>query len=441
MLLPAILKVLIVFALMLLMARCRVQLGLAIAAGGLVLNLWAGRGASVVAADLARALANPELWLFVIITALIIEVGRYLTEGRNSEEILAATRRWGGRHGATCTLMAVPAVIGLIPMPAGALFSAPFVQQAGKTIRGRPEWKAAVNYWFRHVWEYWWPLYPGVIIGMSVFEMDSTRFIATQILYTPVALLAGYVFLVHPHVRDLAAEQAPGSGSNRRALFLLMPLAIVVTHLLLMPFWLEWSLPAMGVQYRKMVSLLVGLLAALGLIAWDMKQRPRTDTGGSPQVDNRMFSSLFEKKSLNVLCTLAGVLVFKSLLKASGLLPLAGKELVTTGIPLVVVVAGLPFLAGLITGIAIGFAGTSFPLVVGLMGAADSGLTTQATLVLAFGFGYMGMIVSPVHLCLLVTNDYFSADIVRVLKRILPCVLVILGFCVAFYNLLRLLNW
>ena len=32
--------------------------------------------------------------------------------------------------------------------------------------------------------------------------------------------------------------------------------------------------------------------------------------------------------------------------------------------------------------------------------------------VLAFGCGYMGMMLSPVHLCLVVTREYFHADFV-----------------------------
>jgi hypothetical protein len=57
--------------------------------------------------------------------------------------------------------------------------------------------------------------------------------------------------------------------------------------------------------------------------------------------------------------------------------------------------------------------------------------------VLAYGFGYMGMMLSPVHLCLLVTKEYFSAGLLGVLRIILPCVAVILVFCLLSYGALR----
>ena len=121
---PAIVKILIVFSGMLALTRVRVPLGAALVAGAVTLDLWAGR-AGDLPPDLWRALCSAELWLFIVITALIVEFGRYMTEPRNSESIVAAIRRWGGRHGRAFSLMAVPTVIGMVPMPAGALFSAP----------------------------------------------------------------------------------------------------------------------------------------------------------------------------------------------------------------------------------------------------------------------------------------------------------------------------
>ena len=63
-----------------------------------------------------------------------------------------------------------------------------------------------------------------------------------------------------------------------------------------------------------------------------------------------------------------------------------------------------------ITGIAIGFVGASFPLVVPLFsGLAPLDFLAHASL--AYAAGYMGMMLSPVHICLLVTRDYFKASL------------------------------
>ena len=437
---PAIGKILIVFASMLILTRLRVQLGLALALGGLILNFWAGIPVFEAAVNFGQSLLSAELWLFLAISVLIIEMSRFMTEGRNAEEIVAAVQRLGGRFGGAATLMVLPAMIGLMPMPAGALFSAPFVQQTGGKIDGTPEWKSAVNYWFRHIWEYWWPLYPGVIVAMSVFDMEAWQFISTQIFYTPVVVFAGYFFLIRPYLKRLSDKSGTGEGSNRRALFLLLPLMVVIVSLFIIPFVLVKVFPGFDVEIRKLLAMVIGLIAGLVIFLWD-EGRGRRRTTDDGQRTRRMFSTLFEQKSLNVLFSLAGVLIFKFLLKKSGLLPLASEELVRSGIPVLYAVAALPFIAGFVTGIAIGFTGTSFPLVVGLMTAEGSGLTPLATLVLAYGFGYAGMILSPVHLCLLVTKDYFTASLMAIYRQIFPCVLSALVYCIAAHVLLRVLGW
>jgi uncharacterized protein len=433
---PAIAKILIVFASMLLVARVRVPLGLALVGGGLLLSVWAGFGAGEVGAQLLAALAQADLWLLLVITVLIIELGRFMTEPENAELMIATVRRWGGRHGAAFSMMALPAVIGLVPMPGGALFSAPFVKQAGDAIAGRPDWKTAVNYWFRHVWEYWWPLYPGVIVAMSLFEMIDTRhFLAVQMPFTAIAVAAGYGFLVRPHLAELsAAGAAPRRAGERGAVVLFLPLVLVIVSVFVGPWPLKTFFPGLELQIVKLLSVLIGLVLAMAVVLVSAAGR------GAGAGFGRRMREAFNRKAVGVLVTLVGVLVFKAMLQSSGLLPEAVEELSAAGIPPVLVVMTLPFLAGLVTGIAVGFTGASFPLVVGLLTTAGSGLTPFATLVLAFGFGYMGMMVSPVHLCFLVTKEYFSAGFLPVYRLLLPCVLSILAFCLASHAILSALG-
>ena len=101
----------------------------------------------------------------------------------------------------------------------------------------------------------------------------------------------------------------------------------------------------------------------------------------------------------------------------------------------------MPFIAGLVTGIAIGFAGAAFPLVVGLMSAEGSSLTPMATLVLAFTMGYAGMMLSPVHLCFVLTKEYFVAPFSRMYRYLVPCVLTVMAAGLLLHVLFRSLGW
>jgi len=453
----AIVKILVVFAAVLILNRLKINLGLALIIGGLGLNLWGGLPVHVTLSNLGNAFLNSELWFFMLVMALIIEVDHYMTEEKNSAEIVAATQRWGGKHGRALTLMSLPAVMGLIPSPAGALFSAPFVEQASGKEEGSPEWKTAVNYWFRHLWEYWWPLYPGVIIAMSVFSMiPSWQFVSVQVPYTVLSIFLGYFFLVRSHIPRLAGFSVNTEGDNKRAFFLLMPLLIVLASLFVLPFPFSKILPGMNVQVRKLLAVVVGLVVALLLIIWDGRRgkgqqkqgcarngvpMPEASACRSASAGRKMFSTLFTKSSLSIQFSLIGVLVFQFMLEKSGLLPAAGRELVSSGIPLVIAVSILPFLGGMITGIASGFTGTAFPLLVGLMNTEGSGLTPLATLVLGYGFGYVGLLLSPVHLCLLVTRDYFSARLSKVYMQLFPGVAVVLIYSITAHFVLRVLGW
>ena len=143
---------------------------------------------------------------------------------------------------------------------------------------------------------------------------------------------------------------------------------------------------------------------------------------------------------MTVFITLAGVMIFESLLNSSGLIPLAGDELSRGNVPIGLIIAFLPFLAGLVTGIAIGFAGTAFPIVVGFISSGgDVSIQPMAALALAFSMGYAGMMLSPVHLCFLLTVDYFSASFIKVYKYLLPCVLSIMVFGIVLYQILQIL--
>jgi integral membrane protein (TIGR00529 family) len=421
----AVAKILIVFFAVLAVSRLRVPLGAGLIGGGLALDLWAGKGIQVLTADLWHALIRPELWLLAITITLIMEIGHFMAADENGKAIVSLARRYGGKHGQALSLILIPAAIGMVPMPGGALFSAPLVGRTTDGSSNSPEWKAAVNYWFRHILEYWWPLYPVVIVTLSIFTLQTWKFMLLQIPFTVISLGAGYFFLLRGQVFSFSAHE-PAGEDLPGIVQVLLPIVIIVLTTLMLPGPVHRILPDLNPASWKLLSMLTGLLISLAII-W------RTGKTGS----RKMFSEIASRKTANVFITLAGVMIFESLLDSSGLIPLAGRELATGHVPIGLIIAFLPFLAGLVTGIAIGFAGASFPIVVGFVTAGDVSIQPMAALVLAFSMGYAGMMLSPVHLCFLLTVEYFSASFVRVYRYILPCVLSIMASGVLLYHMLQ----
>ena len=97
----------------------------------------------------------------------------------------------------------------------------------------------------------------------------------------------------------------------------------------------------------------------------------------------------------------------------------------------------IPFISGLTTGIAIGFVGASFPIVINLLGTNPELNIVLAYTVLAYGFGYIGMILSPVHVCLLVTNEYFKTNLIQNIIQLIKPASVVLACAIVMHVVLR----
>ena len=132
---------------------------------------------------------------------------------------------------------------------------------------------------------------------------------------------------------------------------------------------------------------------------------------------------------LDMFLMIVGVVVFQSVMKSAGAVEGLAREL--EGAPLFVVIFLLPFAAGLLTGIAFAFVMIAFPLLAGIVMVGGS--PDPAATVLAYAAGYMGVMLSPVHICLVLTRDYFGAKLGAVYLRLLPPAAVVLGTAFVVY--------
>jgi len=105
-------------------------------------------------------------------------------------------------------------------------------------------------------------------------------------------------------------------------------------------------------------------------------------------------------------------------------------------IPPLLIILIMPFISGLVTGIAIGFVGTSFPLIRPMF--QHSSLFDYLSWAgLAYSFGYMGMMLSPVHLCFLVTKAYFDPGMLNSYRLLLLPTLAVMLVAALFFMMSR----
>ena len=134
---------------------------------------------------------------------------------------------------------------------------------------------------------------------------------------------------------------------------------------------------------------------------------------------------------------LLGIMIFKGVMTKTSAVESIRNELFTFHIPSLLVVLIMPFLAGMITGVAIGFVGTTFPLIIPLF-PQDNSLGYVIYAAMAYTFGHMGQMLSPIHICFLVTKDYFKANLWKSYRYILPPVLTILSAIIGFFLITKL---
>jgi len=406
---PALLKIAVIFVLMLLAIRLKAPIGIALLGGAALLGILFQYPATDIGQALMRHSIEADtinlLFLVVLILGLSEEMNVCGQLERIVDSVSALVR--GKRR----TLVALPALIGLLPMPGGAVFSAPMVESVARENGVSPHRKTAINYWFRHIWEYWWPLYPGVILAISLTGTPQLKFMAAQIPFTFVAVASGVFFLLRtPELRVGPGSRSDATGkknegNNRRVRTFLgevFPIILIVGGMIVLRVlsrvaWPEGTPPAL-----EQTPLIISIVLGIGWVA-------ATNRLSAKQV----VGSLFGKGTPKMIVLVFGVMLFKGLREDSGAVEHLTTEMQDWGIPLTGVAMFVPFVAGLVTGIAVGFVGASFPLVVSLIHAQGVSDQMVAYTALAYGFGYMGMMLSPVHLCFVLTKEYFSASMAR----------------------------
>jgi integral membrane protein (TIGR00529 family) len=371
--------------------------------------------------------ANTQTIGILLIVWLIMVMSKIMKEAGQMDRLVTSFSRVAGDP--LTVGSAMTALIGLLPMPGGALFSAPMVDASLTKMPLSGEQKTAINYWFRHVWEYWWPIYPGVILALALLKVQTWIYIAAMVPLTAISVGAGLLFILRP-IRPAQTEQTQHASWGGLGSFLMeiLPILIIILFVVFEGV-LTKVLGFRGGNFPLTggLSILPGLLAALlWVVAYN-----HVPWG-------RMKSSLFDQGTLYMLLLILAIMVFQGVLKESRAALQIRSELLAYHIPVLLVLMILPFVSGVITGIAVGFVGTSFPLIIpmfpqhNLLGYVCSGA-------LAFAFGYMGMILSPVHLCLLVTKDYYHASLFKSYRYLLLPVLTVLGTATGLFFLVQAL--
>jgi len=274
----------------------------------------------------------------------------------------------------------VPAVIGLLPMPAGAYISATMINPIYTKIGFNSYEKTFLNYWFRHIWSSVWPLYQNIILASAILGLSYSELAARNwpIIFSSIA--SG---LIVYYVITRGKSKWRNKTSGLRGLIHLWP------FILLAVLTLVFNIPL----YLALI-----LVTALTIILYKASKET-------------LIKSLKHALDPSLIILITVSLMYGKSIEETGLAKTLADILKTRELLAVILI---PFSITLATGFEFTFVALGFPVLREIM------LTHPDYVALGFLGGYIGTMLSPAHACLVLSAKYFQAELPRVYKYILP---------------------
>ncbi len=368
--------------------RFKVLIGPSILSGGLLIWLFESRSFEKLWVAFTETLTMQRTWDLLLCLYFVMCLEVELRKSGSLHGMVVTLRNIFSSNKVTLAFM--PAFLGLLPSLGGARFSAPIVQEASEGIAVDDEQKSAINLWFRHIFEFSNPLMPGVILACGIANVSIGDLIDQVGWVTILCFVLGWIFLIVP-LKITDPEKATNTQHDRAIDWKSLILAfgpIVTSFLLIVAFDVQAAL-AMGLV----------VVAFIPLYFWF--KRPIS-------VKSVFTESLDKKLFFNVVC----ILYFIQLLTVIGTLDEIVNVFNNSALPQAVIIACLSFIFGVMTGMGQGYIAIVMPIVA-LMAPGNIVLVG-----IAMVYGMAGQMVTPTHLCVLVTVEYFKS---RLWKTIGKC--------------------
>ncbi len=399
-----ILKIAIVFTAILIFLRLKWNIGyVLLLASGLLTILYLMPILTILSTIKSTVTDPVTIKLFFALT-LIKSLELILREKQVLAKMMEASRNILKRKKAV--IISMPMLIGLLPSLGGAYFSAPMVDESTKGLKMSPEEKGFINYWFRHPWEYVLPLYPGILLASAITKIELRSLILANLTYAVLIFITGFLFSMR-NIKDVEMHRykkfthPPIHLSTHSPLWSFLPVLLILLMVMVMHVELHYALG-------------FTILMLFFFYRFSLKEASRAIRHGFTP---------------DVIVIVFGTMLFKFTMENSGAVAHLSQYFTEKGIPILPILFILPFVSGLLTGITVGFVGGTFPLILSLAGGANLNQIT-----FAFASGFVGVLLSPVHLCFVLTREYFKADIAGMYRKTIPgCAIIMAGALTLYF--------
>lgn len=413
-----------------------------------------------------KGLVSEKMISILIVMILVLMIENIMRKSGMIKQIVDSLQMLIKNRKFAAILM--PFVLGLLPSPGGARFSCPMVEEAAGNELENVD-KAFLNYWYRHTWMDSFILYPGIILAAELTEIPVISLFAGMTGFMVLHALSGLPFLFRAR-KPAYADNVEGDTSIVGTISNIASDAGVITGTIsgadavVNTTDVDVDLnvvtvanttdtdsdsdtadadidvvpvanisdgvdtktgTARSVAFR---SLLSGIFPILLIISLYMVFLPYTKY--SLQIatftsvilliiikkygSKAVWNLIKESAGIKYILIIAGVMIFNEFLQDSGLVDSWIDRLSHLNIPVQAFFILLPFIGGAASGISITYISLTFPILLpmGLLGSR-----TFAVIALASGFA--GSMVTPVHLCGIMSADFFKVKLGKMLKKVI----------------------
>jgi len=283
-------------------------------------------------------------------------------------------------------LIFVPAVMGALPMPGGALLSAPLIDDEAKRLGLSGEERSFINVWFRHWLWFIYPLSSPLILAASLTGVSLYSLILIQFLPLLLYLLLGYLV----SIRKIEDDRG---GENHRDAKTLLSIPVNMA-----PIVLVVLLNILGVDMAAALAIGVAFVLVMNRV------KPRR-------------AALLLRRGFDWRLPFAiiGVICFRYMIEASGAVSTVLPYIEATGLPTTLLLIAIAWAVGLATAMPTAGIAIIIPIAMVMAGNLTPILTSVIYLTMIFSY-----LVSPMHLCLILTVEYYKAGLHTVYQRLIP---------------------
>lgn len=426
-----VLGVVVAFVVIILLIRKKFNFGLSLLMGSFIVGVFSLQAVNPI--EIPKAIGKALIYDFdkqvfdfqtielTILLTLIYILAKCMQETGAIKKMIKSLRSIFYKGG---TLGVIPAVYGLMPVPGGALFSAPLIDKEGEKFKLNQSQKNFLNVWFRHIW---FPIFPVssammLIISADFANIDIYELIVANFPAFIAFITIGLIFLKF-YIKKIPTPKIIPKKEYSGLIYLLPPIIPIIIYIIFFSIFI-----LIGIENLKDFQrgiFIFGVVISIAFLYYLI------------EIDWKKYYEILKRSvSFNLAFAIIGIMIFRHIIEASDANTIIAEMIGGLPFHAIFIVIIVPLIMGLITGYNFGAIALSYFLVEPFFQFTNLNIIGFASLI--FISSLVGYLISPIHLCNVVSSDYLKTDTTRMYKMYIPAVVLLLivqtSFVVLFYR-------